>query len=410
MNNPMKKTGKPPQKSSRKPAARSSDRSAGPRERSSGDKPARARTDSRPDSRPARSDARTGEKKPAGKFNARTGKKPFDRDAKAKPAHAGARTSARTTERGTDRPKRDFADRPKKDFGDRPKRAYAKKDFGDAPRRSETREARPVRDVRPTRAPREERAPREPKVSLGPRANLFGLHAVREAWLNPKRSIHAIYLTEANESQFEPVMEKAQRKGLIRPQVKILDKEDFERLVGRDTVHQGAAMSAAPQEECYIQDIISIGADKEKSVIVMLDQVTDPHNVGAILRSACAFGADGVVMQKRHAPDLDGIVAKTASGAAEHIPVAYETNLSRTLEELTEAGYTIIGLDEHSETSLSEVEVPAKAVLILGAEGDGMRRLIRDHCDVLVTLPTRLPIASLNVSNAAAVALYALLN
>jgi 23S rRNA (guanosine2251-2'-O)-methyltransferase len=399
MNGLMKKTGKPPQKSSRKPAGKPAGKpfskaQGKPAGKSTGAGgrgfAARSRDDARddkrarPDSRPARSDSRSGD--------ARTEQKPFKKDFKARPARSD--------------------DRPKRDFGDRPKRDYPKKDFADRPARTATKvspRSAPKSTARDIHPPREERAPREPKVSLGPRANLFGLHAVREAWLNPKRSIHAIYLTEANAAQFEAVMEQANRKGLRRPQVKILDKDDFERLVGRDTVHQGAAMSAAPQEECYIQDIISIGAEKEKSVIVMLDQVTDPHNVGAILRSACAFGADGVVMQKRHAPELDGIVAKTASGAAEHIPVAYETNLSRTLEELTEAGYTIIGLDEHSDTSLNDVEIPAKAVLILGAEGDGMRRLIREHCNVLVTLPTKLPIASLNVSNAAAVALYALL-
>lgn len=252
-------------------------------------------------------------------------------------------------------------------------------------------------------------AKQSPKPSLGPRPNIFGLHAVREAWLNPKRSIHALYLTEQTETQFAGVLEAAHRKGLIRPDPKILGKDDFDRLLPRDSVHQGAAMSAAPIEETFVQDIISIGAEKERSVVLLLDQVTDPHNVGAILRSACAFGADGVVMQRRHAPELEGIVAKTASGAADHIPVAYETNLSRTLEELAAAGYTVIGLDEHSDQTLSNIEIPAKAVLVLGAEGDGMRRLIREHCDVLVTLPTQKPINSLNVSNAAAVALYALL-
>lgn len=422
MNATMKKTGKPPQKSSRKPSGKPVGKPTGKSFARNESKPAgkstgaggrgfasRSRDDgkddkrARPASRPARSDSRS---------DSRSDQKPFKKDFKSKPARDGARprsdAGARPRSDSADRPKRDFGDRPKRDSSDRPARAPR-----DARPARDERALRPVRDERATRPAREERAPREPKVSLGPRANLFGLHAVREAWLNPKRSVHAIYLSEQNEAQFEAVIEKANSKGLGRPQVKILSKEDFERLVGRDTVHQGAAMSAAPLEEAFIQDLISIGAAKEesgeKSVILMLDQVTDPHNVGAILRSACAFGADGVVMQRRHAPELEGIVAKTASGAAEHIPVAYETNLSRTLEELAAAGYTVIGLDEHSDTSLGDVEVPAKAVLILGAEGDGMRRLIREHCDVLVTLPTRLPIASLNVSNAAAVALYALI-
>jgi 23S rRNA (guanosine2251-2'-O)-methyltransferase len=184
----------------------------------------------------------------------------------------------------------------------------------------------------------------------------------------------------------------------------------MERMLGRDAVHQGMAISAAPLEDVFVQDIINAGAGKERSVVLMLDQVTDPHNVGAILRSASAFGADGVIMQRRHAPELEGVLCKTACGAVDHLPVAYETNLSRTLEELADAGYTIIGLDEHAPDSLSAIAVPAKSVLVLGAEGDGMRRLVREHCSVLVTLPTQKPINSLNVSNAAAVALYALIS
>ena len=364
----MKYTGKPPRSRSAKPAGKAPGKSAG---------------------------------KPFGKPSGKTFKTP-SRDEPRRGRHSSQKDSRTDAKRDDKRGGRN-------EFKGKP-------EFRDRPDRNKGSDSRPVRDAspRPQRAERpvrvrEPRAPRESRSSLGPRANMFGLHAVKEAILNPKRSIHAIYLTDQTAMQFAAIMEHAHKKGLIRPEPKILSKDDFERLLGRDVVHQGAALSAAPQEEAFIQDILSIAANKERSVILVLDQVTDPHNVGAILRSACAFGADGVVMQRRHAPDLDGIVAKTASGAAEHIPVAYETNLSRTLEELAEAGYTAIGLDEHSETSLSEVKVPAKAVLVLGAEGDGMRRLIKEHCDVLVTLPTQMPIASLNVSNAAAVALYALL-
>ncbi len=252
--------------------------------------------------------------------------------------------------------------------------------------------------------------PREKKASPGPRPSLFGFHAVREAWLNPVREIQALYLTAAAEAEFSAILEEAHRKKLSRPEPRIIEKADFDRLTGRDTVHQGIALAASPLEEIFVQDIISIGAGKERSIVLLLDQVTDPQNVGAIVRSACAFGAAGMIMQRRHAPELDGIVAKTASGAVEHLAVAYETNLSRALETLSAEGYTVIGLDEHADQKLADVAVPDKAVLVLGAEGDGMRRLIREHCDILVTLPTRAPIASLNVSNAAAAALYALVS
>ena len=140
----------------------------------------------------------------------------------------------------------------------------------------------------------------------------------------------------------------------------------------------------------------------------MLDQVTDPHNVGAIMRSACAFGADGLIMQKKHAPSFAGVLAKTACGAVEHINVAFETNLTRSLETLQNNGFFVLGLDEHGEITIGDADIPNKCVLVLGAEGTGIRRLIREQCDTLVRLPTTGPILSLNVSNAAAIALYAI--
>lgn len=231
------------------------------------------------------------------------------------------------------------------------------------------------------------------------------MHAVREAWLNPKRYVHALFITEDALKEFEPHLKATDVK---RPVPNVVGKEELDRAFPSGTVHQGIALSCQALAEIGVMDIIIKAEDKPKSVIVILDQVTDPHNIGAILRSACAFGADGVVMQSKHAPELSGILAKTACGAADHIPVAYETNLSRALETLQEHHYTVIGLDEHSEKTFASLPSYERAVLVLGAEGPGMRRLIKEHCDVLVTLPTQPPIASLNVSNAAAVALYAL--
>ncbi len=236
------------------------------------------------------------------------------------------------------------------------------------------------------------------------KADLFGLHAVREAWNNPKRYVHSLFITQNAYKEFEPHLKTT----LKRPVPTIVSKEDLDRIFPAGTVHQGIALSCQSLAEQSIIDIIIKAQEKPKSIIVMLDQVTDPHNVGAILRSSCAFGADGVVMQSKHAPDMIGVLAKTACGALEHMDIAYETNLSRAIETLKEHHYTIIGLDEHSPNTFKNLRTYDRVVMVLGAEGSGIRRLIKEHCDVLVTLPTQEPIASLNVSNAAAVALYAL--
>lgn len=248
------------------------------------------------------------------------------------------------------------------------------------------------------------KAPRRPAPEG--RANMWGTHAVTEAWLNPARQIKALFITEPMLKGFEGTL--ARGKNLTRPQPQILDKKELDRMLG-DAVHQGIAIDAKPLEETFVQDLVARTAKSERAVLLMLDQVTDPHNVGAILRSACAFGADGVIMQRKHSPELSGILAKTASGAAEHIPVAYEINLSDTLDYLKTKGFFAIGLDEHGEQEIGAIRKGGKTVLVLGAEGKGLRPKVREHCDTLVRLPTKEPIASLNVSNAAAVSLYALL-
>lgn len=242
--------------------------------------------------------------------------------------------------------------------------------------------------------------PAAPKLKI----DLFGVHAVTEAWKNPGRFVHALYITEAAQAGFSA------KGGGKRPPPTLVTKEQLDRALPPGTVHQGIAMNCQPLDEISLSDIIVQTAGKLKTVLLMLDQVTDPHNVGAILRSASAFGADGMILQRKHAPEPTGILAKTACGAVEHVPMAYETNLSRALETLKDAGFTVIGLDEHAPQPLSSLPACDKVVLVLGAEGPGMRRLIKEQCDELATLPTGGPIASLNVSNAAAVALYALLS
>lgn len=243
------------------------------------------------------------------------------------------------------------------------------------------------------------------KVSL----DLFGVHAVTEAWLNPKRNVHALFITQNALDDFDGALKKAHDMGLKRPAPNVVEKETLDASTSVGTVHQGIGLSCQPLEETDIHDIIRANDNNDRSVLLMLDQVTDPHNVGAIIRSACAFGSHGLVMQRKHAPELKGVLAKTACGGIEHLPVAYETNLTRSLEALQQAGYFAVGLDERGENTIQTLPDYQKLVLVLGAEGDGLRRLVREQCDLLARLPTAGPIASLNVSNAAAVALFAVL-
>jgi 23S rRNA (guanosine2251-2'-O)-methyltransferase len=169
--------------------------------------------------------------------------------------------------------------------------------------------------------------------------------------------------------------------------------------------HQGVVIEVEPLEEPWLGDLLSEADDK--SVLLVLDQVTDPHNVGAILRSAAAFGAVGIVTQDRHAPPESGALAKAASGALERVPWARVVNLARALDEMAEAGFWRIGLAGEARSTLAEALGPPKVALVLGAEGAGMRQNIREHCDALAKLPITQAVESLNVSNAAAVALYA---
>jgi 23S rRNA (guanosine2251-2'-O)-methyltransferase len=180
------------------------------------------------------------------------------------------------------------------------------------------------------------------------------------------------------------------------------DNQLIAQALPQGAVHQGVALKPGPLEEVAIEDF----AAERGAVLLMLDQVTDPQNVGGILRSAAAFGARGVILQERHAPRFTGALAKAAAGAVERTPVARVVNLSRALERLAELGWRAVGLTGAADRTLGDVLDGGPVVLVLGSEGEGLRRLVAEHCDELAKIPMPGGFESLNVSAAAAVALY----
>jgi 23S rRNA (guanosine2251-2'-O)-methyltransferase len=238
--------------------------------------------------------------------------------------------------------------------------------------------------------------------------SLFGFHAVRAALLNPQRDIQIIYTTPQSQDELEEILQEADEQGLLRPMPQIVSKDMLDKACPKEAVHQGVALICKDLPELYLQDLLNQSQHKKHMCLVILDQVTDPHNIGAILRSACAFGIDGLIVQSRHSPDMTGTLAKAASGALEHVPILVETNLSRTIETLQKNGFFVLALDERGRDEIAKAPDFEKCALVMGAEGPGLRPLIRDKCDLLVKLPTTGALSSLNVSNATAIALYAL--
>lgn len=294
------------------------------------------------------------------------------------------------------------------------------------------------RDRTPTRAPRPPRgAPRgAPKDAQSRKSHgrrppaeageagiwLYGSHAVRAALANPRRRCLRLLATAEAEKRLVPALpdgEKSQKPVHSTPAIETVARERIDQILPVGAVHQGLALLAEPLPQPAIQELLAParppGGSAEESgapgrrVVVILDQVTDPQNTGAVLRSAAAFGATALITTRRHAAPESGALAKAASGALEHVPYIQVGNLARALEALKSAGFWCLGLSGDAESTLAAADPGGPLALVLGAEGGGLRRLTAEACDIMARLPTRGPIDALNVSNAAAVALYELL-
>lgn len=279
----------------------------------------------------------------------------------------------------------------------------AKKDFKKTPARKGSK-GKPQhktthRAERPQGEPRHRHAP----AALAPKHKngffLFGRHAVEAALKNPEREcIRLLGTTKA-----------LQASGLtaVRPNLPVEIVEDDQVLrsaVPADSPHQGVLMEVRPLPGLDIMDLEPVAGDK--NIILMLDQVTDPHNVGACLRSAAALGARALITQDRNSPSESGVLARTAAGGLEMLPWVRAANLAQSLEALKDMGYWHVGLDGHTDDEIGSLSMGDNIVIVMGSEGKGLRPLVRKHCDAIAKIPMSGKVESLNVSNAAAIALY----
>lgn len=239
---------------------------------------------------------------------------------------------------------------------------------------------------------RDHRREREPRGDGA--VILYGWHTVTAALANPRRRIRKLWLTENAERRLadEKIDTKVSPE-IVRPSV-------IDQRLGPDAVHQGLLAEADPLDEPGLDELTQDG------IVLVLDQITDPHNVGAIMRSAAAFAVKAIITTARHSPEATGVLAKSASGALELVPMITVGNLARALKELNDQGFQTVGLDSEGSDNLAAVPLQAPLALVLGAEGKGLRQLTRDTCSVVARLDMPGEIKSLNVSNAAALALY----
>ncbi len=233
---------------------------------------------------------------------------------------------------------------------------------------------------------------------------LYGYHAVKAALQNPARQIEALVINPKAQGKVKELYQKLNDSAPHEFDLIEMERQYFELLIEDDVVHQSIVLFCHPQEEWDISDLF----EKEQALLIVLDQATDIGNIGAVLRSCAAFGADALIVPERHSPHVTAHLAKAAVGAFEHVPLIRVNNLKAALDKLKENGFWVIGMDGHTDDEIDDVQLAEKTALIIGSEGEGMRRLTKENCDFLVKIPMNKKMESLNMSVAAAIGLYAL--
>ena len=232
---------------------------------------------------------------------------------------------------------------------------------------------------------------------------LYGRHPVFAALSNPERRATKILCTEENAPELRELLSKLHKEQVT---LQIVDRRDIDKILPREAVHQGYALFCQELEDFTVEEICMMADEKNDCHILILDQVTDPQNIGAIIRSCVAFDTLALVMQDKNSPQETGAMAKASAGMIEHLPICRVTNLSRAINQFKEAGFWTLGMDGYAKTTIDQVNKSGKTAIIMGSEGKGMRRLVEESCDATVKLPISSKVESLNVSTAAAIALY----
>lgn len=244
-----------------------------------------------------------------------------------------------------------------------------------------------------------------PQKHKTPYIYLYGRHPVSAAISNPRRQIQTLYTTKENFAELSELCRQNNRNTSL---IKVVNRKEIDKLLPLDAVHQGFAAAVKELDSYSLEEICALADEQTDCHILILDQVTDPQNIGAIIRSCVAFDTLALVVQDKNSPTESGAMAKASAGMIEHLPIVRATNLARAIDILKKAGFWVIGMDGYATTTIDKMNSSGKIAVIMGSEGKGMRRLIEESCDSTVRLPISEKVESLNVATAAAITLYEL--